>query len=167
MPQVGLLHWALGQRRHCAPPCQQCQKRRRARGCFELRQRLAPGPAIQLGREQQPCHRGLHMLLGVLIRVEGLPQLRGHMLCGGGVEVMAGSGHGAQTPILATPWTGSLPGASVHGILQARILKWVAIPFSRTQGSTQKSNPELQHCRQILSRLSHQGSPYIQLHGPN
>ena len=24
-----------------------------------------------------------------------------------------------------------LPGSSVHGILQARILKWVAIPFSR------------------------------------
>jgi len=25
----------------------------------------------------------------------------------------------------------SPPGSSVHGILQARILKWVAIPFSR------------------------------------
>ena len=24
----------------------------------------------------------------------------------------------------------SLPGSSVHGILQARILEWVAIPFS-------------------------------------
>ena len=29
----------------------------------------------------------------------------------------------------------SLPGFSVHGILQARILEWVAIPFSR--GSSQ------------------------------
>ena len=29
----------------------------------------------------------------------------------------------------------SPPGSSVHGILQARILKWVAIPFSR--GSSQ------------------------------
>ena len=28
------------------------------------------------------------------------------------------------------PWT-SLPGSSVHGIHQARILEWVAIPFSR------------------------------------
>ena len=28
-----------------------------------------------------------------------------------------------------TQWT--LPGSSVHGILQARILEWVAIPFSR------------------------------------
>ena len=26
---------------------------------------------------------------------------------------------------------GSLPGSSVHGILQARILEWVAISFSR------------------------------------
>ena len=26
---------------------------------------------------------------------------------------------------------GSLPGSSVHGIPQARILEWVAIPFSR------------------------------------
>ena len=34
-------------------------------------------------------------------------------------------------PILVTPWTGNLPGSSVHGILQARILKWVAISFSK------------------------------------
>ena len=33
---------------------------------------------------------------------------------------------------LATPWTVcSPPGSSVHGILQARILEWVAISFSR------------------------------------
>ena len=32
----------------------------------------------------------------------------------------------------ATPWTDcNLPGASVHGILQAWILEWVAISFSR------------------------------------
>ena len=29
------------------------------------------------------------------------------------------------------PMDCSLPGSSVHGILQARILEWVAIPFSR------------------------------------
>ena len=32
----------------------------------------------------------------------------------------------------------SLPGSSVHGILQARILEWVAIPFSR--GSSRPRN---------------------------
>ena len=36
----------------------------------------------------------------------------------------------------AIPWTVcSLPGSSVHGILQSRILEWVAIPFTR--GSSQ------------------------------
>ena len=34
-------------------------------------------------------------------------------------------------PILCDPMDYSLPGSSVHGILQARILEWVAIPFSR------------------------------------
>ena len=34
-------------------------------------------------------------------------------------------------PVLCDPMDCSLPGSSVHGILQARILKWVAIPFSR------------------------------------
>ena len=29
------------------------------------------------------------------------------------------------------PMDCSLPGSSVHGILQAKILEWVAIPFSR------------------------------------
>lgn len=43
------------------------------------------------------------MLLGVLIRVEGLPQLRGHMLCGGGVEVMAGSGPRGTNPHTCNP----------------------------------------------------------------
>ena len=31
----------------------------------------------------------------------------------------------------ATPWTVALPGFSVHGILQARTLEWVAISSSR------------------------------------
>ena len=54
------------------------------------------------------------------------------------------------------------PGSSIHGILQARILEWVAIPFSRWsswRSLTQGSNPGLLHCRQILYHLSHQGSP--------
>ena len=32
---------------------------------------------------------------------------------------------------LCDPMDCSLPGSSVHGILQARILEWVAMPFSR------------------------------------
>ena len=52
----------------------------------------------------------------------------------------------------------SLPGSSVHGSLQARILECVAMPFSK--GLTQESNPGLLHCRQILYQLSYKGSPY-------
>ena len=32
---------------------------------------------------------------------------------------------------LCNPMDCSLPGSSVHGILQARILEWVAISYSR------------------------------------
>ena len=52
----------------------------------------------------------------------------------------------------------SPPGSSVHGILQARILEWVAIPFSRGIFPTQGLNPGLLYCRQILYCLSYQGS---------
>jgi len=34
-------------------------------------------------------------------------------------------------PTLCDPMDCSPPGSSVHGTLQARILQWVAIPFSR------------------------------------
>ena len=53
----------------------------------------------------------------------------------------------------------SLPGSSVHGILQARILEWVAISFSRGSSQTGDSTWVLLHCRLILYHLSHQGSP--------
>ena len=43
------------------------------------------------------------------------------------------------------------PGSSVHGILQARILEWVATPFSRGSfGPSDWTWVLLQHCRQIL-----------------
>ena len=56
----------------------------------------------------------------------------------------------------------SMPGSSVPGILQARILEWVAIPFSRGSSQPKDQSPRifLPHRRQILYRLGHQGSPY-------
>ena len=42
------------------------------------------------------------------------------------------------------------PGSSVHGILQARILEWVAISFSRGPSQSKRSNPCLLLDRQIL-----------------
>ena len=44
----------------------------------------------------------------------------------------------------------SPPSSSVHMILQARILEWVAISFSKGIFLTQGSNPGLPHCSQTL-----------------
>ena len=46
------------------------------------------------------------------------------------------------------PMDCSPPGSSVHGILQARILEWVAISFSRGSSRTFPT-----HCRQILYHI--------------
>ena len=58
------------------------------------------------------------------------------------------------------PWTVVHQASLSMGILQARILEWVAMPSSRGILPTQGSNPGLPHCRQILYCLSHQGNPY-------
>ena len=42
---------------------------------------------------------------------------------------------------LCDPMDGSLPGSSVHGISQARMLEWVAPSFSREFSLTQDLNP--------------------------
>ena len=49
------------------------------------------------------------------------------------------------------------PGSSVHGILQARILEWVAMPFSRDlpDPGIEKNFLQLLHQRQIFLPLSH------------
>ena len=51
----------------------------------------------------------------------------------------------------------SLLGFSVHGILQAKILEWVAIPFPGDLPDPGIEQCNL-HCRQILYYLSCQGS---------
>ena len=70
-------------------------------------------------------------------------------------------------PTLCNPRDCNPPASSVHGILQARILEWVAVPFSK--GSP---NPGIEpgsqlclHCRQILYGLSHQRSPIKPVRG--
>ena len=49
----------------------------------------------------------------------------------------------------------SPPGSSIHGLLQARILEWIAIPFSTGSG------PGLLHHRQILYHLSYREVLFI------
>ena len=67
-------------------------------------------------------------------------------------------------PTLIDPMDCPSPGSSVHGILQARILEWIAMPFSR--GSSQprdRISISYVSCigRQVLYHLSHQRSPSI------
>ena len=56
------------------------------------------------------------------------------------------------------PMDSNLSDFSVHGILQATVLEWVAMPSSRGFFLTQGSNPGVLHCRQTLYHLSHKGS---------
>ena len=46
--------------------------------------------------------------------------------------------------LFATLWTVACPGSSVHGIFQARIPEWVAIPFSR-ESSQPRDQTQVNH----------------------
>ena len=67
-------------------------------------------------------------------------------------------------PTLCSPMDCSPPGSSVHGISQARILEWVAMPSSRDPRIEPKSpaSPVLQA---DSLPLSHKGSPKSVLKG--
>ena len=57
------------------------------------------------------------------------------------------------------PMDCGLPGSSFHGILQARILEWIAISFSRESSWYRDRTHVL--CLQIYSLpLNHQGNPW-------
>ena len=62
-------------------------------------------------------------------------------------------------PTLCDPMDCSPPGCSFHGILQARILEWVAIPFFRGSSGPRDQTHVSYTGRRILYALSHQGSP--------
>ena len=56
--------------------------------------------------------------------------------------------------ILCDPMDHSPPGSSVHGIFQARILEWIAIPFSRRSSQPRDWTQVSCSVRQILYHLS-------------
>ena len=56
-------------------------------------------------------------------------------------------------PNLCDPIDCSLPGSSLLGILQARILEWVAVPFSKWSSQSRDGTQVLPHCRWILYHL--------------
>ena len=73
-------------------------------------------------------------------------------------------------PTLCKPMDSSPPGASVHGILQAKILEWVPMSFFR--GSSQPRDKIHISCvscidRQILYHCAAWEAPLKYLHLPN
>ena len=65
--------------------------------------------------------------------------------------------------LFVTPWTTARQAPLSVEFFRPRILEWVAISISRGIFPTQRLNPGLPHCRQILYRLSHQGGPTAHL----
>ena len=67
--------------------------------------------------------------------------------------------------LCCNPMYCSLPGSSVHGISQTRILEWVAIPFSRGSSLLRIDPAGSPAMQWILYQLSHQRSPkFIRAH---
>ena len=62
-------------------------------------------------------------------------------------------------PTLCNPMKSSPPGSSIHGILQARILAWVAMPLPGDLPHA-GMEPHLPHWQACSLPLSHQGSPF-------
>ena len=69
-------------------------------------------------------------------------------------------GEGNSYPLQCSALENSI-NCIVHEILQARILEWVAVPFSRESSQSRNRTQVSLHCRRILYQLSHQGSPRI------
>ena len=66
----------------------------------------------------------------------------------------------SRVRLIAAPWTVAHQVPLSMGILQARILEWVAMPPPGDLPN-QESNPGLLDCRQILYHLNHQGSNIV------
>ena len=63
-------------------------------------------------------------------------------------------------PTLCDPMDCSPPASSVHGILQARILEWVAISFSRGSSQSRDQNSVSGIGRQIFFMTEPPGEPH-------
>ena len=68
----------------------------------------------------------------------------------------------SKCPTVFNPMNYSPPGPSVHGILQVRMLEWVAMPSSRESSQPKGSNPCLLcllHWKDDSLPLNHLESP--------
>ncbi|CAI9170592.1 unnamed protein product [Rangifer tarandus platyrhynchus] len=71
------------------------------------------------------------------------------------MKVKSESEAAQSCPTLSDPMDRSLPGSSIHGVFQARVLEWDAIAFSVRQYSPEKKNVwtlfiSQRHKKQIL-----------------
>ena len=55
---------------------------------------------------------------------------------------------------LSDPMDCSLPGSSIHGIFQARVLEWVAIAFSNVQFSSVQFSSVAQSCLTVCDPMN-------------
>ena len=92
-----------------------------------------------LDRALSPFHRWNDYLIVVTVKVKVWSWQTGFTLQILPTFVLVKSLQSCLT--LCNPVDCSLPGSSVHGILQARILEWVAMSFSRGIVPIQGSNP--------------------------
>ena len=91
----------------------------------------------------------------------GLQRMKGYFVCL--VKVKSESWTLSCVWLFVTPMNCSLPGSSVHGVSQARILEWVATSFSRASPRPRDWTQVSYIGRQILYHLSYQGSPLYAL----
>ena len=68
-----------------------------------------------------------------------------------------GGGGGLVVSDSCNPMVCILPGSSVHGILQAKILEWVAISFSRGSSQPRDQTQASHIAGRFFYHLSHQG----------
>ena len=71
--------------------------------------------------------------------------------------------HSVVSDSLWPPWIIACQAPLCTGILQAGILKWVAMLCSRGSSEARDWTQDPPRCRQILYHLSHQGSPLLTL----
>ena len=110
-----------------APPLYSQQRWGDSRGHSRDTSKRAHLPPLQAAASNSRWHQGC--LLGMRLSPH---QASGRALYHGEKTHKLGD---TLNPTLCDPMDCSLPGSSIHGILQARTLKWVAISFSR--GSSQ------------------------------
>ena len=73
--------------------------------------------------------------------------------------------HFSRVQLFVTPMDCSLPGSSVHGIVQARILEWVSMPSSRGSSRPRDRTWVSCHGRWILYYSRHLGRGVPNLRG--